>query len=126
MRTTMAIVLAVAGARAAAACATTPELDFVSDASTLDAPAPSDATASDASDDGADAADAGDARVVRNTCPDAAPPNVAMCCGRVRCVGKGCDQARCDDCKVCAVTSVCCMRTLAAASECLTTIAACK
>ena len=129
----MATGVAVAGAlaRAAVACTSTPELDFVADASIDSGGSLADVVFVDAFDGGSDddayAADGStDARVVRNTCPDAAPPFVAECCGRVRCVGKGCAQARCDDCRVCATASVCCIKKADAAASCVANIAACR
>jgi hypothetical protein len=124
----MAVAVVIAGLRAAAACTTTPDLDFVSDASTV---AVADATfeASPVEASAADAADVEDASSDarnRNTCPDAAPPNVDQCCGRVRCVGKGCAEGRCDDCRVCAVSSVCCIKKANAAADCVANAAACK
>lgn len=127
---TTATAVAMVGLRALASCATTPDLEFVSDASTFDVTTlMSDAPAFDvsegAADDDAEVLDAAaDAR--RDTCPDATPPNVDQCCDRVRCVGKGCNAARCDDCTVCAASSVCCIRKAGAAAVCAASIGACR
>lgn len=127
----MALAAVVALLRAAVACTSTPDLDFVPDASIDIGPdaALTDVLGVDGGDgsDDDDAADAtSDARVARNTCPDAAPPFVAQCCGRVRCVGKGCDVDRCSDCRLCAASSICCIKKVDAAADCVANLAACR
>jgi hypothetical protein len=123
----MAIAFAICVVRGFAACVATPDLEFASEAASPDpVDGGSDVTASEGSaDDANDVADAA-ADAPRNTCPDATPPRVDQCCGRVRCVGDGCADNRCAECRLCSPLGVCCIRKADAGADCVATIAACR